>query len=219
MHHLLEVCLLAATLATGIPPWLVAQLSGEAATNSRLDLSAGNRSDGKGSGGLPQQLETGSSVELPATRDARSIPEADRGDPLRVTVTEDGSNPVSPATLADETKTSLSNRTDQKLSLKADARPRYGNVGKVILGARTAGVRAPILLTKQPGSRKANPLAAPTGSEVQTASRFAAGLEPAAVQSLGARALAIRPRRRGKWMPVSVGPYPGSRTTAFRGLR
>jgi len=75
---------------------------------------------------------------------------------------------------------------------------------------------SPIRLTKQPGSRKRNPLVASTGFEVLTAPPVQVGLEPAAVRSLGGRALAIRPRRRGKWSPVSVGPYPGSRTTAFR---
>jgi biopolymer transport protein ExbD len=203
VNYLLEVCLLAATLATGITPWSVAQLSGAAPKNSRLDVSSENRSDGKSNGGVPQELERGISVELPATRNARPMPEADREDALIVTVTEDGGvyfglNPVNPDTLAEEVKKSMSNRTDQKLYIKADARTRYANVRKVILAARTAGVRAPILLTSQPGSPKPNTLAAPTGFEVLIVPPFTAGSEPAAVELLGGRALAVRPRRRGE---------------------
>jgi len=219
MNYVLEVCLVAATLAT----WSVAQLSGPAPKNSRPDVSLESRSDGKNMGGVPRALERGISVELPATRNARPMPEADREDALIVTVTEDGGvyfalNRVNPATLAEEVKASLSNRTDRKLYIKADARTRYANVEKVILAARTAGVGAPILLTSQPASPKCNTLAAPTGFEVLIAPPFPAGLEPAAVESLAGRALAIRPRHRGRWNPGSFVPRPGSITAAFRGL-
>jgi len=223
MNYLLEVCVMAATLATGIPPWSVAQSSGAAPKNSRLDVSWENRRDGISIGGVPQALARGISVELPATRNARPIPEADREDALIVTVTEDGGvyfglNPVNSAALAEEFKTSLSNRTDQKLYIKADARTRYANVGRVILAARAAGVRSLIFLTSQPGMPKRNTLAAPAGFEVLIAPPFTAGFEPTAVGSLAAHALAIRPRRRGRWIPGSFGPHAGSITTAFRGL-
>jgi len=223
MNYVLEVCLLAATLATGMPPWSVAQSCGAAPQDSRLAVSWEHRRDGIGVGGVPQALARGISVKLPATRNARPIPEADREDALIVTVTEDGGlylglNPVNSAALAEEFKASLSNRTGQKLYIKADARTRYANVGKVILAARTAGVRSSIFLTSQPGLPKPNTLAAPAGFEVLIAPPCTTGFEPAAVGSLAAHAPAIRPRRRGRWIPGSFGPHAGSMTAAFRGL-
>ena len=223
MNYVLEVCLVAASLAAGIPPWSVAQSSGAAAKNSRLDVSSENRSDGQNIGGVPPALRRGISVELPATRNARAMPEADGRDALIVTVTEDGGvyfgwKPVDPAALAKELKTSLSHRAEQKLYIKADARTRYRNLGKVILAARTAGVRSLVLLTSQPGSPEPHTLAVPTGFEVLMASPFTAGWEPAAGGSLAAHALAIRPRRRGRWRPGGFGPPAGSITTAFPGL-
>ena len=223
MNYLLEVCLLATPLAIGIPPWAIAQSSGAAPENSRLEASAENKSDPRSIGRGPQKLETGISVELPATRNARPMPEADREDALIVTITEDGSvyfglHRVNPANLAEEVKTSLSNRTEQTLYIKADARTRYANLRKVILAASAAGVRAPILLTNQPGSPKPNRLAAPAGFEVLIAPPFRTGSDPAALDSLGGHALAIRPRRRGKWIPGSLGSHSGSITATFHGL-
>jgi biopolymer transport protein ExbD/biopolymer transport protein TolR len=99
-------------------------------------------------------MQKGISVELPVTSNAVPIPEADQEDALIVSVTDDGSvyfgvAPISPAALTEKVRDGLSNRTERKLYIKADARTPYANVVKVLDAMRTAGVEAPNLLTAQ----------------------------------------------------------------------
>jgi len=175
MNYLLEVCL-AANLA--VTPW-VAATSGSPPQNSSLEASGENRADEK----ITREVEEGISVELPATRNARAMPEADREDALIITVTADGSlyrgvNPVRSAALIEEVKASLSERTDKKLYIKADARTRYANVEKVLDIARRAGVLAPILLASQRDSSKSDTPVAPRGFAVLVVPPFSASSEP-----------------------------------------
>jgi biopolymer transport protein ExbD len=185
MHYLLEVCL-AANLA--VTPWIAAT-SGSPPRNSSLEASGKNRGEEKITRATPQEAEEGISVELPATRNARAMPEADREDALIVTLTADGRlyrgvNPVSPAALIEEVKASLSDRADKKLYIKADARTRYANVEKVLDGVRAAGVLAPILLTSQRDWSKSDTLVAPRGFPVLVVPPFSASSEPAVFELL-----------------------------------
>jgi biopolymer transport protein TolR len=155
MRYLLEVCLIA-TLAAGITPSALAQ-SGSIAT---------------------PVMRKGIHVELPATSNAVSLPDADKLDALIVTITEDGSvylgigpvnDPVKPGALAEMVKDVLSNRPDKRLYIKADARTPYANVVKIIDTARLAGVEVLSLLTAQQESPQPGSIVPPIGIEVWSA--------------------------------------------------
>jgi biopolymer transport protein ExbD len=99
-------------------------------------------------------MQPGISVEMPVTKNATPVPDADGDDALIVTVTDGGAvyigvRPVDLDVLTDELDGSLSNRVERKLYVKADARTAYANVVRVLDAARAAGVEAPILLTTQ----------------------------------------------------------------------
>jgi len=167
MNYLLEVCLVALTLATGIPPSIVTQSQAIAV----------------------QAMQKGISVELPVTSNAIPMPDADKEDALIVSVTGDGSvyfgvNPISPAALAEKLKGVLSNRTEKKLYIKADARTPYANVVKVLGALRTAGVEAPNLLTAQPDSSEPGTLVPPKGLGVLVGLPLPSGSEAIVVQVL-----------------------------------
>lgn len=148
MKHLLEVCL-AVTFVTGITPSMAAQAQAMGAT----------------------PMQKGISVQLPVTRNAVSMPDADQPDSLIVSITDDGKvylgvNPTTPAALAEEIKDNLSNRSGKKLYIKADTRTPYANVEKVLDALRKAGVEALNLLTAQPASSEPATLGSPEGLEV-----------------------------------------------------
>lgn len=166
MNYLLEVCLLV-TLAAGATPAIGAQSRTIAA----------------------QTMQKGISVELPVTSNAVAMPDADQEDALIVSVTDDGSvyfgvDPISPAALAEKVRDGLSNRTERKLYIKADARTPYANVVKVLAAMRTAGVEAPNLLTAQRDSSGPWPLIPPKGLEVLIAPPLRARPEAIVVQVL-----------------------------------
>ncbi len=174
MSYLLEVCLVALTLAPGAtrpvaeqPPVATPENSARAA----------------------QTMQRGISVELPVTRNAVPMPDADREDSLVVSVTEDGSvyfgvDPISPAALVDTIKNGLSSRTEKKVYIKADARTPYANVMKVLGALRKAGIEAPNLLTSQRGSSEPGALVPPKGLEVMVGPLLPLGSEATAVQVL-----------------------------------
>ena len=104
-----------------------------------------------------RRCKKGISVELPVTSNAVAMPDADQEDSLIVSVTDNGRvyfgvNPISPAALAEKVKGGMSNRTEKKLYIKADARIPYANVVKVLDAVRAPGVEAPNLLTAQQDS-------------------------------------------------------------------
>jgi biopolymer transport protein ExbD len=166
MNYLLEVCLVV-TLAAGATPAIGAKSQAITA----------------------QTMQKGISVELPVTSNAVPIPEADQEDALIVSVTDDGSvyfgvDPISPAALAEKVRDALSNRTERKLYIKADARTPYANVVKVLDAMRTAGVEAPNLLTAQRDSSGPGTLIPPKGLEVLIGPPLPAGSEAIVVQVL-----------------------------------
>jgi biopolymer transport protein ExbD len=147
MKYLLEVCLIALSLATTA---LVAQ-----------DPT------------IPMQR--GISVQLPATSNAVAVPSADKENALVVAVTHDGrvylgTDLISSADLADKVKSEVATRADKKLYVKADARTPYANVVRVLDAVRTSGVQELTLLTDQRQPSEAGKLVTPTGLEMLVAS-------------------------------------------------
>jgi biopolymer transport protein ExbD len=115
-------------------------------------------------------MQKGISVELATASNAVASHDADHEDALIVTVTSNGSmylgiNPSTPAALAEQVKSRLSNR-EQKVYIKADARAPYADVVTVLGAVSTAGVEAPILLTTQQESPEPGTAVPPKGLEV-----------------------------------------------------
>lgn len=146
MKRLLEVCLVALTLA-GSTPSIAAQSAA----------------------GVPKQK--GITVDLPPTSNAVAVPDADREDAVVVTVTRDGSvylgvNLTSTATLAEEVRNVLSNRSQRTLYIKADARIPYASFVRILDSVRTAGVQGVTLLTTQRDSENSGTVVPPKGLEM-----------------------------------------------------
>jgi len=109
MKHLLEVCLVALALATNVTPSASAQ---------------------------SVAMQRGVSVQLAVTNNATPMPEADNEDAWIVTVTADGqiyfgTDPVTPAGLADELKRRPRNRA------RRGSRMRFCKITKI---AQAAGM-------------------------------------------------------------------------------
>ena len=118
-------------------------------------------------------LQRGVSVQMPVTRNAVAVPNADTQDALVVALTADGSAylgvdrlPV-PA-LADRVRSMLSTRKDKTLYIKADARVPYARLVEVIDAVRNSGVDGLTLLTAQPqtADQSGRPVA-PKGLEMR----------------------------------------------------
>jgi biopolymer transport protein ExbD len=162
MKHMLEVCLVAFTLAKGITPSAAAQTSAPARENSFQSESQVS-SD--------QHLRKGITVEMPVTSNAVPVPKADNEDSLIVTVTHDGKvyfgiDPISPTELLKKVQDALSNRAEKTLYVKADARTAYANVIKVLDSMHAAGVEGLTLLTAQRDGVEPGTLVPPKGLEM-----------------------------------------------------
>ena len=143
MKNSLEVCLIALALATNASPSASAQTPA---------------------------MQRGVSVQLAVTNNATPMPEADNEDAWIVTVTADGriyfgTDPVTPAGLADEMKRRPRNRA-QKLYVKADARAPFANVERALEAGREVWFEAAVLLTAQPGAPESGTAVPPKGLEV-----------------------------------------------------
>lgn len=160
MNYILEVCVIALTFATNMTPNVAAQ---------------------------SEPMQKGINVELPITKSAVSMPDADDRDALILTVTDSGSvylgiDPIAPGDVAEKVKGRLSNREQQKLYIKADARTQYASVVTVLDAAQAAGVEAPALLTAQPDWSKPGTMAPPRGLEVLIGPSAPSGLGSIVVQ-------------------------------------
>ena len=118
-------------------------------------------------------LQRGISVDMPATRNASPMPEAEQGDALIVTVREEGSlyigvNPIELDALLGALQSSLSGRSGKQLFIKADARAPYATVMSVLDAATAAGSERTVLLTAQHESAQAGTLVPPRGFTVVT---------------------------------------------------
>lgn len=120
--------------------------------------------------GSSQQLQKGVSVQMAATNNAISMPEADNNDAWVVTVTADGSlyfaaEPMTPEALADWMKIHPRNR-EARLYIKADARAPFASVKGAFGPARSSNFEDVVLLTSQPGSHAPGTVAPPKGIAV-----------------------------------------------------
>jgi biopolymer transport protein ExbD len=136
-----------------------------------------------------EPLQKGIMVELPITRSAAAVPDADDPHAFVVTVTDGdsvylGIKPTTSAELAEQIPGSRLTSRGQRLYIKADAHAQYASVVKVLEAARTAGVDAPILLTSQPDWSKPGTMVPPRGLEVLTDPAAASGSDTIVVQIL-----------------------------------
>ena len=157
MNRILEVCLVAVALATNLTPAAPAQ---------------------------SPALQKGISVQMPPTSNAVPMPEADNEDAWIATVTADssmyfGTDPVTPAGLADEMKSRPRNR-EQKLYVKADAHTAFANVERVLEAGRSVFFDATVLLTAQAESPAPGTIVSPKGLDVLVGS--SAGSDSIVVQ-------------------------------------
>jgi len=123
---------------------------------------------------ITPMLQKGISVDLAQTNNPVQMPDADKEDALLVAITKDGkvffgTDKIDPADLTSKLKDRLTNRTDKRVFVRADARTKYKNVVDVVDNVRAAGVDDLGLLTEQrkTGVPKAPapPAAAPTGGQ------------------------------------------------------
>src|SRR6202162_809459 len=111
-------------------------------------------------------LQHGIPVDMAKVNNPTDMHDADKEDALLVAVTRDdkvffGTDLVKPEDLTQKIKDKLTNRTDKRVFLKADARAKYGWVVEVVDDVRAAGVDQLGLLTdqKRPGN-----ITPPTGT-------------------------------------------------------
>ena len=103
---------------------------------------------------ITPMLQKGISVDLAKTNNPIQMPDADKEDALVVAVMRDGqvffgTEKTTADQLAPKLKDRLSNRTDKRVLIRADARAKYGAVVEVVDNVRAAGVDQLGLLTEQ----------------------------------------------------------------------
>jgi biopolymer transport protein ExbD/biopolymer transport protein TolR len=144
MKRLLEVCLVALTLAGG------------------MLLVAAQTAD------VPMQR--GIAVNQPVMHNAVAIPQADKEDAVVVTLTQGGSiylgiDRTSIAALSEKIRSVLSNRNARIVYIKADAHVPYSSVVSIMDALRAADIRTFGLLTAK-DSDKPGALVTPKGLEM-----------------------------------------------------
>jgi biopolymer transport protein ExbD len=147
MKRLLEACLVAATLAS---------FASLAVAQAVVDIP----------------MQRGVTVDLPVTRSAVAIPDADKEEALVVAVTRNGdvfvgTDRTTVAALPQKIKSAVSNRSAKVLYIKADACAPYSTVVSILDSLDQLGLRKFVLLTAQVGSEKAGTLVPPKGLEMQ----------------------------------------------------
>lgn len=119
-------------------------------------------------------LRRGVSVQMPVTRNASPVPQADKFDAWIVTVAADGklyfgTDPMTLEELADWMKTHPRNR-EATLYIKADARAPFGGVEKVLEIGRAMEFNTPVLLTAQAEHNTPGTVVPPKGVGVSVGS-------------------------------------------------
>jgi biopolymer transport protein TolR len=118
-------------------------------------------------------LQQGVSVQMPVTRNAVAVPNADTQDALVVALTADGTaylrgDRLPTAVLADRVRSILSTRNEKTLYIKADARVPYARLVEVIDAVQRSGVEGLTLLTaQQETANQGDRLVAPKGLEMR----------------------------------------------------
>jgi biopolymer transport protein ExbD len=124
------------------------------------------------SGGIAP-LQRGVSVQMPVTRNAVAVPNADTQDALVVALIADGTmylrgDQLPTPALADRVRSILSSRTDKTLYIKADARVSYARLVEVIDAVQKSGIEGLTLLTaQQDAADQGNRLVPPKGLEMR----------------------------------------------------
>ncbi|HWB84247.1 MAG TPA: biopolymer transporter ExbD [Bryobacteraceae bacterium] len=119
-------------------------------------------------------LRKGVSVEMPVTRNAVAVPDADHSDALIVAITRDGKvylgvNRTTVDALPEKIRQALSGRAEKTVYFKADARVPYNDVVQVLDAAQASGVEELTLLTSQRDSAESGGLAPPKGLKMRLA--------------------------------------------------
>jgi len=104
-------------------------------------------------------LQKNITVDLVQTRNPRAMPDDEHEDVLEVAITRDGKmylrkNPVQPDEITPKVRDLIAGKLDKTVYLRADARAKYGDVEKVVMAVRAAGVDSLALITQkvqQPG--------------------------------------------------------------------
>jgi biopolymer transport protein ExbD len=130
------------------------------------------------SGQKAPPLQSGISVEMPATNNGTPAPEADRQDAVIVTVTGDGNvylgvDPIDLKALAGELAARFSGRSGKKLYIKGDGRAPYAMVVQVLDAASAIGIERTVLLTARRDSLQLGTWAPPQGFAIVTNEREA----------------------------------------------
>jgi biopolymer transport protein TolR len=119
---------------------------------------------------ITPMLQKGISVDMAKVNNPTPMADADKEDALLVSVMRDGtvyfgSDKVPVDSLSGKVKDRLTNRTDKRVYVKADARAHYGKVVEVVDSVRSAGVDDLGLLTEQRKSTTPNapPATPPAG--------------------------------------------------------
>jgi len=118
-------------------------------------------------------LQQGVSVQMPVTRNAVAVPNADTQDAVVVALTADGTTylraaPLPTPALADRVRSILSTRNEKTLYIKADARVPYARLVEVIDALQRSGVEGVTLLTaQQDAADQGNRIVAPKGLQMR----------------------------------------------------
>ena len=138
--------------------------------------------------GQTPPLRKGVSVQMPVTRSASPVPQADYFDAWIVTVAADGrlyfgADPMTPDELAEWMKTHPRNR-EATLYIKADARAPFASVEKVLEIGRVMEFDMPVLLTAQVEHNAPGTMVPPKGVDVSVGSSLPSGAIATVVQLL-----------------------------------
>jgi len=105
---------------------------------------------------ITPMLNKGANIELPKARNPIALPDADKEDAIKVSITRDGQIFLSPGLervnaedLAPKVRDLLQNRTSRMVFLRADGRAKYEKVEDVVDNLRSGGVDSLGLLTEQ----------------------------------------------------------------------
>jgi biopolymer transport protein ExbD/biopolymer transport protein TolR len=118
-------------------------------------------------------LQQGVSVQMPVTRNAVAVPNADTQDAVVVALTADGTTylraaPLPTPALADRVRSILSTRNEKTLYIKADARVPYARLVEVIDALQRSGVEGVTLLTaQQDAADQGNRIVPPKGLQMR----------------------------------------------------
>jgi biopolymer transport protein ExbD len=136
-------------------------------------------------------LQKGVSVQMVVTRNASSMPDADKEDAWIITVAADGNlyfgaESMTPNELIEWMKTHPRNR-ESTLYIKADARAPFASVERALAIGRAMNFETPVLLTTQPEHTAPGTMVPPRGEEVSIGSVLPSGTIATVVQLLPPR--------------------------------